>query len=95
MGTTITLAAARHLRSLRDERGLNGEPTVRIVRRGGSLGMSFVEPPRKSDHRTDLGGIHVYLARNLAAGGDDRVIDVREADGRRRLVLRRPPNGAS
>lgn len=95
MGTTITLAAARHLRTMREQRGLDGEPTVRIVRRGGSLGMSFVEPPRKSDHLADLGGIHVYLARNLAGGSDDRVIDLRVADGRERLVLRRPTNGST
>jgi hypothetical protein len=85
----ITLAAARYLRSIRDERHLNGEARVRIVFRDGSLGMSFLEEPRKSDRRIDLGGIHVYVARNLAARLRDRIIDVRTGDGRPRLVLRR------
>jgi Fe-S cluster assembly iron-binding protein IscA len=55
--------------------------------------MSFIEEPRKSDRVVDLGGIHVYVARNLAAGLRDRVIDVRHDDDGERLVLRRSSTG--
>jgi hypothetical protein len=58
-----------------------------------SDGSNLRTQTRKSDRVVDLGGIHVYVARNLAAGLRDRVIDVRHDDDGERLVLRRSSTG--
>ena len=84
----ITKDATRHLKRLHAEKGLDGEASVRILRRSGRLGMTFSEAPQDGDTRLDQDGVHVYIARELADPLDGSVIDVEMGGERPRLVVR-------
>jgi Fe-S cluster assembly iron-binding protein IscA len=89
----ITSNAARHLIKVRGERGVDARSGVRLVRRGGRVGITFVGTPATGDQVIAGDGINVFIAAEVADVLDDSTLDARDDGGRTALVMRhaRPP----
>lgn len=84
----VTQDATNHILQLRKERKL-GDQAPRFVASGNGLGLTFASKPKRGDTVVELEELPIYLAPDVANALDGSVIDAREEDGKRILVLKR------
>ncbi len=84
----LTGNAKDHLLRLRRERGVNERASARLVRKDGTMRLTFVMTPRAGDRLTPTEGIPVYVTPELANTLEHATIDVEEEGDHRVLVLR-------
>lgn len=83
----VSPEAVAHLKALRETRG-GEEKAVRVSRVAGRLRLSWVPEPRATDVVVKEGDLRVCVAKDVAGGVADPVIDVTRRVGKRRLVFR-------
>jgi Fe-S cluster assembly iron-binding protein IscA len=86
----LTPEAAKHLRSVRDGRGLSPDHAVRFIRNGAGVGLTFGSTPEPGDRLIEGAGVQAFLSSEAAQLLDGTVIDARPQGGETVLVIRRP-----
>ena len=85
----LTTEAARHLISLRRERGVSDTAGARFVGRGGRVGLTFAPRPAEGDRVVEDQSIKVFVAADIAEAMDQSIIDARDENGVTGLVIRK------
>jgi Fe-S cluster assembly iron-binding protein IscA len=85
----LTTEAARHLISLRRERGVGEDAGARFVGRGGRVGVTFAPGPVAGDHVVEAPSIKVFVAADIAEAMDQSTIDAQDENGITGLVIRK------
>jgi Fe-S cluster assembly iron-binding protein IscA len=85
----ITRRATERLVQTRKSRGFPDTYTARLSRREGKLVLDFTDRPGADDRVSAEGGLQLLLDPAVAADLDGALVDVREQDGKERLVLLR------
>lgn len=87
----LTKEATRHLVKARTERGVDDTAGARFVSKDGRLGLTFASAPSPGDVIVEGEGIKVCVASDISATLDMSIIDAREIDGKRALLIRKQP----
>ena len=85
----LTKEATRHLIEVRRERGVDDQAGARLVGKGGRVGLTFAQAPTAGDLVVEGDGIKVFVAADVTEVLQDSIIDSRETDGKRGLVMRK------
>jgi Fe-S cluster assembly iron-binding protein IscA len=85
----ITRRATERLVQTRKNRGFPDTYAARLSRRDGRLVLEFTDHPEAEDRVSAEGGVQLLLDPAVATDLDGALVDVREQDGKERLVLLR------
>jgi Fe-S cluster assembly iron-binding protein IscA len=96
----LTAAAAAQVSELRRERGLPEAAGLRVFEQAGtngemSFGVVFAADPSQGDEVSELDGVRVFVAPEVAAPLSDAALDAEETPEGPRLVLTRQGSGPS
>lgn len=89
----VTEAAAEVIETLREEAGAPEGVGLRMVAVAGddgtqSIGLAFAPEPEEGDQVTEQSGIKVYVQDELSDRLSEAVLDARDTDKGRELVVR-------
>lgn len=88
----MTTDATKHLRAAGDRRAV-GERTPRFAQRDGQVKLGFASSPEPEDVVVEASGMRIFVAKDTVDRLDKALIDVREVDEKRVLVLRSQDGG--
>ena len=89
----MTTDATKHLRAAGERRDV-GERTPRFAQKAGQVRLGFASSPAPDDTVVEVSGMRVFVAKDIVDRLDGALIDVREDDGKRVLILRRQDDQA-
>lgn len=85
----ITDQATEHLLRVRREKGFDTESIPRFIRKAGRLALTWARKPKAGDRVVDGERVQTLVAESAADLLEGKTIDVKAAEGKALLIVRR------